>query len=78
MDKLTEIAKRSIEDYGFRQIAQWSPDDIVSQWELSCQEAAILKGPLKDELDLLPVPVEPDEYGAVQERLTKIVEKALG
>ena len=35
MDKLKEIAKRAVEDYGFRQIAQWSPDDLVEQWDLS-------------------------------------------
>jgi hypothetical protein len=49
MDKLNEIAKRAVEDYGFRQIAQWSPDDLVEQWDLSDAEAQVLKGPLKDE-----------------------------
>jgi hypothetical protein len=46
MDKLKEIAKRAVEDYGFRQIAQWSPDDLVEQWDLSPDEAQVLKGAL--------------------------------
>ena len=45
MDKLKEIAKRAVEDYGFRQIAQWSPDDLVEQWDLSPDEAQVLERP---------------------------------
>ena len=78
MDKLKEIAKRAIEDYGFRQIAQWSPDDLVEQWDLSPDEAQVLKGPLKDEIDRLPVPVEPTDYEAVEGRLNSLIQEALG
>ncbi len=78
MDKLKEIAKRAVEDYGFRQIAQWSPDDLVEQWDLSTDEAQVLKGPLKDEIDQLPVPVEPTDYHAVEGRLNSLIQNALG
>jgi len=77
MDKLIEITKRAVEDYGFRQIAQWSPEDLVAQWQLSSQEAEVLKGPIKDELGQLPVPVEPRDYSAVEGRLADIIKKAL-
>jgi hypothetical protein len=78
MDKLKEIAKRAVEDYGFRQIAQWSPDDLVEQWDLSPTEAQVLKGALKDEIDQLPVPVEPTDYEAVEGRLNSLIQNALG
>lgn len=77
MDKLKEIAKRAVEDYGFRQIAQWSPDDLVDQWGLSDDEAQVLKGPLKDEIDQLPVPVEPADYVVVENRLNALIEESL-
>ncbi len=77
MDKLIEITKRAVEDYGFRQIAQWSPEDLVVQWQLSSREAEVLKGPIKDELGQLPVPVEPSDYSAVEGRLADIIKKAL-
>ena len=77
MDKLKEIAKRAVEDYGFRQIAQWSPDDLVEQWDLSPDEAQVLKGPLKDEIDRLPVPVEPTDYEAVEGRLNSLIQESL-
>ena len=78
MDKLKEIAKRAVEDYGFRQIAQWSPDDLVEQWDLSSAEAQVLKGALKDEIDQLPIPVEPADYHAVEGRLNALIQEALG
>ena len=77
MDKLKEIAKRAVEDYGFRQIAQWSPDDLVAQWDLSPAEADVLKGPLKEQIDALPVPVEPVDYEAVESRLNTLIESSL-
>ena len=77
MDKLKEIAKRAVEDYGFRQIAQWSPDDLVDQWDLSDSEAQVLKGPLKEQIDALPVPVEPADYETVEGRLNTLIEQSL-
>jgi hypothetical protein len=78
MDKLVEIVSRAIADYGFRQVAQWSPDDLVDTWELSPKEAAALKGPIKEELDRLPIPVEPANRSREERRLTAIIKKALG
>lgn len=77
MDKLMEISKRAVEDYGFRQIALWSPDDLVDQWQLSPREAEVLKGPLNVQIEQLPVPVEPKDYTAVEERLNSLVREAL-
>ena len=77
MDKLKEIAKRAVEDYGFRQIAQWSPDDLVDQWNLSPDEAQVLKGPLKEQIDQLPIPVEPVDYETVEGRLNALIEESL-
>ena len=51
MEKLIEITNKAVADYGFRQIVQWSPEDIVAQWQLSTREAEILSGVIKDELD---------------------------
>ena len=78
MEKLIEIANRAAADYGFRQIVQWSPDDIVNEWGLSEREADVLKGPLKNALDELPVPVEPKELPREQERLAEIIRDGLG
>lgn len=77
MDKLIEIVNKSIADYGFRQIAQWSPEDVIAQWQLSSREGEVLRGLVKDELDRMPVPVEPRDIPAEQRRLAEIVKKAL-
>ncbi len=78
MDKLVEIAGKAVADYGFRQIVQWSPDDIAAQWQLSPREVEVLKGPVKQELDELPIPVEPKDVPGEQERLAALIRKALG
>ena len=77
MDKLMEISKRAVEDYGFRQIALWSPDDLVDQWQLSPREGEVLKGPLKEQMEQLPIPVEPKDYSSVEDRLNALVREAL-
>ena len=77
MDKLMEIVNKAIADYGFRQIVQWSPEDIIAQWQLLPREAEILKGPVKAELDRLPIPVEPQNIPEQQKRLAGILSKAL-
>lgn len=77
MDKLADIVNKAIADYGFRQIAQWSPEDVISRWGLSEQEAAVLTGPIKDELDQLPVPVEPGDVPAEEKRLAEVIRGAL-
>tara|TARA_B100000809_G_C15077426_1_gene508372 strand:+ start:620 stop:859 length:240 start_codon:yes stop_codon:yes gene_type:complete len=77
MDKLIDIVNRAIEDYGFRQIAQWSPEDVVEMWDLTNEEAGVLTGPIKMALDMLPIPVEPDDYISEKARFRQIIDKAL-
>ncbi len=76
-EKLIEIVNKAVADYGFRQIVQWSPDDVVTQWQLSPGEVEVLKGRLKTELDQLPIPVEPQDVPGEQERLAGIITAAL-
>ena len=77
MEKLIEITNKAVADYGFRQIVQWSPEDIVAQWQLSTRETDILTGIIKDELDRLPIPVEPSDVPQEQERVAGIIRQAL-
>lgn len=77
MEKLIEITNKAVADYGFRQIVQWSPEDIVAQWQLSTREAEILTGVIKDELDRLPIPVEPTDVPGEQDRLAGVIRQAL-
>ena len=69
-----DIVNKAIADYGFRQIVQWSPEDVVGQWNLSEKEAALLMGPIKDELDQLPVPVEPSDIPGEEKRLRELIQ----
>ena len=73
-----DIAKRAVEDYGFRQVAQWSPDDLAAEFDLSPMQAEVLKGPLKDELDQLPIPVEPADRERELARLEQVIRLAVG
>ena len=74
MSILEDIVNKAIADYGFRQIVQWSPEDVVGQWNLSEKEAALLMGPIKDELDQLPVPVEPSDIPGEEKRLRELIQ----
>ncbi len=78
MEKLIEITNKAVADYGFRQIVQWSPEDIVAQWQLSTREAELLSGVIKDEMDRLPIPVEPTDVPGEQDRLAGVIRQALG
>ena len=78
MEKLIEITNKAVADYGFRQIVQWSPEDIVAQWQLSTRAAEILTSVVKDELERLPIPVEPSDVPQEQERVAGIIRQALG
>ena len=78
MGALGEIANKAIADYGFRQVVQWSPDDLVAQWQLTPQEAEVLRGPLLDALAVLPVPVEPQHIPAESDRFARLIADALG
>ena len=75
---MTDIANRAIADYGFRQVVMWSPDDIVAQWELSDQEAEVLRGLVRDALEALPIPVQPQDIPAEQDRFAALISQALG
>ena len=77
MEKLIEITNKAVADYGFRQIVQWSPEDIVAQWRLSTGEAEVLTGIIKNELDRLPIPVEPSDVPQEQERVAGVIRQAL-
>jgi len=77
METLTEIANRAIADYGFRQVALWSPGDVASQWALSQKEAEVLEGALHQALEALPVPVEPRDIPAEEDRLARLISDAL-
>ena len=77
MDELLDIARRAVDDYGFRQVAQWSPEDLVAERHLSPREAEVLKGPLKHELDRLPIPVEPADRQREIENLEQVIRQAL-
>ena len=77
MDKLSEIASKAIADYGFRQIAMWSPQEVVRRWELSEAETALLEGPLREALEGLPIPVEPTDIPAEERRLERLIQESL-
>ena len=77
MQTLVEITNKAIADYGFRQAVLWSPDDVAEQRGLSESEAAALKGPVRDALEELPIPVEPEDQPAEESRFAKIIAEAL-
>ena len=77
MSALVEIAGKAIADYGFRQVVLYSPEDVVAQWGLSSEEAAVLRGPVLDELDKLPIPVEPENVAAETGRLAAVIDGTL-
>lgn len=77
-EKLIEIANQAVTDYGFRQVALWSPEEAVERWGLSPSEEAVLTGDLHDALAALPVPVEPTDIPAEQARVAELIKVALG
>ena len=78
MGSLIEIANKAIADYGFRQVVLWSPDDVVARWALSSEEVEVLRGPVFDALQAMPVPVQPRDMPSEQDRLARIIGEALG
>jgi hypothetical protein len=77
MENLVEIAHKAIEDYGYRQVVVWSPDDIIAQWGLSDREARVLLDTVRGALEALPVPVQPDDVPAELERIKGLISTAL-
>ena len=73
MEKIIDIANRAIADYGFRQAVLFGLVDIVAKWSLTDAEAAVLAGPVLDELSSLPVPVQPEEIMSEQSRIEEII-----
>lgn len=78
MRPLIEIADKAIEDYGFRQIVLWSPEDVAVEWGLSPEEARALEGPVRQALEAMPIPVEPLEIPQARRRVAAAIEDALG
>ncbi len=77
MGPLIDIASNAIEDYGFRQIVLWSPEDVAVEWKLSAEEISVLEGPLCQALSAMPVPVEPADIPEVRRRVAAVIEEAL-
>ena len=77
MRPLIEIADKAIEDYGFRQIVLWSPEDIAAEWGLSVEEARALAGPVRQALEAMPIPVEPAEIPEVRRQIAEVIQGAL-
>ena len=75
---LSEIAGKAVADYGFRQAVLWSGSEVADRWGLSAAETQVLLGPVLEALQALPVPVEPADIPAEQERITQLVDDALG
>jgi len=78
MKKLQEVINRAIADYGFRQEALWSPQDVATRFGLSPRELQALEGPLHGELEKLPIPVQPADIPTQQARFAHLISKALG
>ena len=75
MEKVIDIANRAIADYGFRQAVIYGMADIMAKWSLTETEAAVLSGPVLDELSALPIPVQPSDIPAEQVRVEGIIRR---
>ncbi len=78
MDKLIDLAKRAVADYGFRQGVLFSPEDVAQRVALSDRERAILMGVVLEILSQLPNPVEPASVPAEQARMEERIRQAAG
>ena len=78
MDKLIDIAGRAVADYGFRQAVLYGANDVARRWELSEREHAVLESTVLGELAVLPIPVEPADVPAEQQRLANVIRAAAG
>ena len=76
MSNLSEVVNRAIADYGFRQGVIWGAETVARQWQLSDQELAVLENTLIPELEALPIPVEPANQPAEQQRLAGLIRDA--
>ena len=78
MEKLIDIANRAVADYGFRQTVMYGAEDIAQRAGFSQQEQDILAGTVLDFLTALPIPVQPDDIPAEQQRLEEAIKAAAG
>ena len=76
MSNLSEVVNRAIADYGFRQGVIWGAETVARQWQLSDQELAVLENTLIPELEALPIPVEPANQPAEQQRFAGLMREA--
>ena len=78
MEKLIDIAKRAVADYGFRQAVMYGAEDIAQRAGLSQQEQDILAGTVRDFLVALPIPVQPEDIPGEQQRLEDAIRAVAG
>ena len=78
MEKLIDIAKRAVADYGFRQSVMYGAEDIAQRAGFSQQEQNILAGAVLEFLAALPIPVQPDDIPGEQLRLEEAIKAAAG
>ena len=76
MSNLSEVVNRSIADYGFRQGVIWGAETVSLQWQLTDAELKVLQDALIPELEDLPIPVEPVDQPAEQQRFADLIRAA--
>ena len=78
MEKLIDIAKRAVADYGFRQSVMYGAEDIAHRAGFSQQEQDVLAGTVLEFLAALPIPVQPEDIPGEQQRLEEAIKAAVG
>ena len=78
MEKLIDIARRAVADYGFRQSVMYGAEDIAQRAGLSQQEQGVLAGTVLEFLAALPIPVQPEDIAGEQQRLEAAIKAATG
>ncbi len=78
MEKLIDIAKRAVADYGFRQSVMYGTEDIAQRAGFSQQEQDILAGTVLEFLAALPIPVQPEDLPDEIQRLEEAIKAAAG
>ena len=78
MEKLIDIGKRAVADYGFRQSVMYGAEDIAQRAGFSQREQEILADTVVEFLAALPIPVQPEDIPGEQQRLEEAVKAAVG
>ncbi len=78
MEKLIDIAKRAVADYGFRQTVMYGAEDIAQRAGFSQIEQDILASTVLEFLVALPIPVQPEDIPGEQQRLEEAIKAAAG